>query len=117
VRDQRRHAREKVSIDAHLFFRGEKSAVIPCKVLDISEGGARVKVGFRCDLPSEVFLVKDEAEIIYECETVWQKKRTAGLMFRDLCAHAKLQRLLDEMWGAQMIDRRSAKTARPPRTL
>ena len=117
MRDQRRHARKKVSIDAHLFFRGEEPAIIPCKVVDISEGGARVKVGVPYDLPSEVFLVKDEAEIIYECETVWQKKRTAGLMFLDLCAHSKLQRLLDEMWGAKMIDRRSAKTARAPRFL
>jgi hypothetical protein len=117
VRDQRRHARKKVSIDAHLFIRGEKPAIIPCNVVDISEGGARVKIGVLYDLPSEVFLVKDEAEIIYECETVWQKKRAAGLMFRDLCAHSKLQRLLDEMWGAQMIDRHSAKTARQPRSL
>jgi hypothetical protein len=100
VRDQRRHARKKVSIEAHLFLRGEKSRVIPCKVLDISEGGARVKTAVPCSLPSEVFLVKDEAEIIYECETVWQKRNTAGLMFLDLCARAKLQGVLDDMWGA-----------------
>ena len=115
VRDQRRHARKKVSIEAHLFLRGEKSRVIPCKVLDISEGGARVKTAVPCTLPSEVFLIKDEAEIICECETVWQKRNTAGLMFLDLCARAKLQGVLDDMRGAQILDRN--KRGRPRRSL
>jgi len=117
VRDQRRHVRIKVSIEAHLFVRGETPAVIPCRVLDLSEGGARIKTAVPYALPSEVFLVKDEAEIIYECETIWQKKRLAGLMFLDLCAHSKLHRLLNEIRCAGMIDTGSAKVGRLPLSL
>ena len=101
MRDQRRHVRQKVSIEAHLYFRSEKPTVIPCRVVDLSQGGARVKIKVRYILPSQVFLVKDEGEIIYECETIWQKKQKAGLMFLDLCAHSKLQQLREEMWHVE----------------
>ena len=112
MRDQRRHAREKVSIEAHLFLRGEKPTAIPCRVVDLSEGGARVKVAVRYGLPSQVFLVKDEGEIIYECETIWQKNQKAGLMFLDLCAHSKLRQLREEIGRAEVIDRGSAQSGR-----
>ena len=113
VGDKRRYARKKVSIEANLFILGEKGTAIPCKVVDLSRGGAQVKIAVPDTLPPEVFLIKDEAHTIYECETVWQKKQAAGLMFRDLCAHSKLQRLLDEMWR-EMIDPTPAEIDRPP---
>jgi hypothetical protein len=105
-----------VSIEGHLYFRGEKPTAIPCRVVDLSQGGARVKTRVPYSLPSRVFLVKDEGEIIYECETIWQKNQKAGLMFLDLCAHSKLQQLRDEMWRAEMINRGSGQSGRPLRS-
>jgi hypothetical protein len=104
VRDQRRHVRQKVSIGAYLYLRGEDPTAIACTLIDLSPGGAQIKIAAPHDLPSEVFLVKDEGEIIYERETIWQKKRKAGLLFRDLCGHSKLKLLRDEMWRAEVID-------------
>jgi hypothetical protein len=83
-------------------------------VVDLSQGGARIKTRVPYDLPSHVFLVKDEGEIIYECETIWQKNQKAGLMFLDLCGHAKLQQLQDEMWRAEVLDRGPTQSGRPP---
>jgi hypothetical protein len=114
VRNRRRHVREKVSIEAHLFIRGETHIAIPCKVADLSQGGARIKMAVPYDLPSHVFLVKYEGEIIYECETIWQKNQKAGLMFLDLCAHSKLQQLRCEMWRAEMLERGPTQSGRPP---
>ena len=90
---------------------------MPCKVLDIfGRMVARVKTAVPCTLPLRGFShIKDEAEIICECETVWQKRNTAGLMFLDLCARAKLQGVLDDMRGAQILDRN--KRGRPRRSL
>jgi hypothetical protein len=111
---RRRHVRKKVFIEAHLFCGGEKATAISCRVVDLSQGGARVKVAVPYRLPSHVYLVKDEGEIVYECETIWQKNLEAGLMFLDLCAHSKLQRLRDEMWCAEVIKLSSGRRSRLP---
>lgn len=100
---RRKHARRTVSIDAQLFWRGEKPSLLACKIVDLSEGGARIRAHFPSLLPSQVVLVKDEGGNVYECETVWQEPGTAGLLFLDLCAGSKLQQLLKEIEAAEII--------------
>lgn len=101
--DQRKHARRTVSIEARLFWRGEGPAILPCMIVDISEDGARIRAHFPSPLPTLVFLVKDESEIIYECETVWQQDGTAGLMFVNLCAYSQRSELLKEIETAEIV--------------
>jgi hypothetical protein len=99
----RKHARRTVAIEARLFWRGEGPEILPCTIVDISEGGARIRAHFPSPLPPLVFLVKDENEIIYECETVWQQDGTAGLMFVNLCAYSQRQELLREIETAEIV--------------
>jgi hypothetical protein len=101
--NRRKHARRTVSIEAQLFWRGEKPLVLACKIVDFSEGGARIRGHFPCPLPSQVFLVKEEGENIYDCETMWQESGTAGLRFIDLCACSKRQELLKEIATAEIV--------------
>jgi hypothetical protein len=99
----RKHARRTVCIEARLFWRHEEPAILPCIIVDISEGGARIRAHFPSPVPPVVFLVKDEGEIIYECETVWQQDGTAGLMFVNLCAYQQRQELLKEIETAKIV--------------
>jgi hypothetical protein len=101
--DRREHPRRTVSIDAHLFWRDEQPSILACKIVDLSEVGARIRAHFLLPLPSQVFLIKDEGENIYECETIWQQPGTAGLTFLDLCSGSKRQDLLNEIKTAQII--------------
>jgi hypothetical protein len=111
---RRKHVRKDVVIAAHLLVRDEKPRIARCTVVDISEGGARIQLDTAFPLPSRVFLVKDEGEIIYECEPAWQREQMAGLMFLDLCAGLKRQEVLQDVEGAQKAASPSAKRARQP---
>jgi hypothetical protein len=101
--NRRKHALRTVCIAAQLFWRGDKPLVLACKIVDFSAGGARIRAHFPTSLPLQVFLVKDEGENIYECETIWQEPGAAGLMFVDLCARSKQQELLKEIATAEII--------------
>ena len=105
--DRREHVRDQVSIKACLLLRDEKPKIITCRIIDISEGGAKVELAVIHPLPPQVFLVKDEDEIIYECEPAWQNGQLGGLMFLDLCAGAKRQELLEDLLIAETVARRS----------
>jgi hypothetical protein len=78
-------------------------SILPCLIVDISEGGAKIRAHFPTPLPPLVFLVKDESEIIYESETVWQQDGAAGLMFVNLCAYSQRQDLLREIETAEIV--------------
>jgi hypothetical protein len=101
--DLRKHARRTVSIAARLFWRGERGSTLPCKIVDFSEGGGRIRAHFPVPLPPLVFLVKDEGEVIYECETVWQQDGTAGLMFVSSCPYSQRQEFLKEIETAEIV--------------
>ena len=88
---------------ARLLVSGEKPSLIPCRIEDISESGARIRVEVFYVLPNRVFLVTDEGDTIYECNTAWQRAQEAGLMYVDLCTHDKRQALLHEMAIAERL--------------
>jgi hypothetical protein len=102
--DRREHARRDVSIEARLFLREDKPAILPCRIIDISEGGAKVQIGFPYRLPAQLFLLKDDDDNIYECEAIWQSGQLVGLMFLDLCARGKRQAVLDELETAEVVE-------------
>jgi hypothetical protein len=99
----RKHRRRAVSIKARLFWRGERCSILPCRIDGISEGGATIRADLPSPLPPKVFLVNEESEIIYECETVWQQDGTAGLMFASLCGDSQRQELLKEIETAEIV--------------
>ena len=107
--NRRLHPRKQVSIETRLFLRGisrtEPPTIIPCRIVDVSESGARSEIGVAYRLPPRVFLLRDESESIYECRTVWQVDEGAGLAFVDLCGWAKHEELLKEIRTARILDK------------
>lgn len=79
VRDKRRFPRVAVSVPARLLRTG--AGPMPCTVVDISSGGARVKLGRGEGLPEEVVLVDLAAGLAWEARIAWRKDGDAGLRF------------------------------------
>jgi hypothetical protein len=101
--NHRQHARRTVSIAARLFWRDEGRLILPCMIVDISQGGARIRAHFPSALPPLVYLAEDESEAIYECAPVWQQDGTAGLRFVNLCGTSQQRELLREMETAEIV--------------
>ena len=102
--DRRVHPRRQVSIETRLFLRGVRPTIIPCQIVDVSKTGAKVQIDGHYRLPPRLFLLRDENECMYECRTVWQVDRAAGLEFVELCGWAKHDELLREIKTARILD-------------
>jgi hypothetical protein len=96
--------RETVSIRAILILRAEVFIMIPCQMLDLSKGGAKVQIKASYTLPAKLFLLNDESEDLYECETRWQNEDTAGLMFIDVCTSSKYKEMMERCADAVVIE-------------
>ena len=90
----RAHVREKVDIAARLIMGGERFIIIPCRIVDRSDGGMKVEMKVSHPLPNKIFLLGDNSEDLYECETRWQNEEMAGLMLIDLCLRSKRKEIL-----------------------
>lgn len=105
VVDRREHERRDVPLETHLFLRSEKPTIIPCRIVDLSPGGAQVQVNIRYRLPSQVFLLRNKGENICECEVVWQVTQAVGLKFVGLFAPERHQQLVKEIEAARLAMR------------
>lgn len=105
--ERREHTREAASIETRVFLDGVRPVVIPCRVLDVSEGGMKIQLNFYYQLPRLVVILRAEHENMYECRTAWQSERTAGLDFLDLCTRAKHEGIIEQMKTARVIDKDS----------
>ena len=103
--DRRADPRRQVSIETRLFWRSVRPTIIPCQIVDVSKGGAKVQIDIHLRLPPRVFLLRDGNESMYECRTVWQVDRAAGLEFIELCGWAKHDELLREIKTARTSDK------------
>jgi len=56
--------------------------VIDCKILDLSEGGARVAMPSGVELPDVFQLQIDSSRIIGAAEVVWRDHHQVGVRFR-----------------------------------
>jgi hypothetical protein len=106
--DNRRvHPRREVSIETRLFLRGashrEVATIIPCRIVDVSESGAKIELPFPYRLPPRVYLLRDEKESIFECGTMWQVSQEVGLAFVERCGWAKHDELLKELETARIL--------------
>lgn len=106
--DQRAHARKEVSIETRLFLptaasSDEPTLVIPCRIVDISQSGARIVINAGHKLPPRVYLFRGEDENSYECRTVRQDGKSVGLRFNELCTQTRYWELLQQMKHAQIV--------------
>ncbi|MCC7016011.1 MAG: PilZ domain-containing protein [Rhodospirillales bacterium] len=81
--DNRRHDRQRVSLAGILKAEGPPGTAFPCRIEDLSVGGARVALqAASAHVPTHVFL-EIEKFGAYEAEVVWTKLPVLGLKFRD----------------------------------
>jgi hypothetical protein len=99
----RAHEREEVDIAARVIVPAERLTIIHCRIVDRSEGGIRVEMAAACPLPAKIFVIGDEDDALYECETRWQTDTTAGLMLIDVCMYSMRRALLAKVASAMVL--------------
>ena len=79
--ERRQSVREQVQFQALIEFGGG-SRPLNCTVMDVSEGGARIKVASPAQLPKDFWLVltKDRMKR-RQCQMVWHSKSQIGIKY------------------------------------
>lgn len=76
--DQRQHPRRV--IEHTVFMATGLGAPLKCQMLDISESGARLRVGTPRAAPQE-FMVQLSAGLARWCRVMWRSDSEIGIMF------------------------------------
>jgi hypothetical protein len=85
---ERSSPRKKVDIAARLIVPAARYTIVPCRIVDRSDGGVKVVMHVSFPLPCKLFLLGDESEDLYECERRWQNETEVGLKLIDICVHS-----------------------------
>lgn len=80
-RNRRQDRRRKVRVASIIV--SEKQPPIPCVILDISHGGARLHVHNHSEIPELFTLVQNADERHYSCTVVWRTADEMGVKFTD----------------------------------
>jgi hypothetical protein len=75
-----------LSLDGHCNFK--------CIIMDVSEGGARIKAADLQLIPGKAFLVVVQTGDIFECDIRWQRGDEIGLRFIDSARRSQRKALL-----------------------
>src|SRR5262249_36972872 len=59
----------------------QSSSAVNCKIQDISESGASIRVSESSVIPTQFFLVLSHTGVIYEAEVVWVAYAQRGIRF------------------------------------
>ena len=93
----RAHQRKQVSWDTELHQEGR---IWPCKAVDVSPGGAKIRIDERLAVGSWVVLVIEDLGS-FPGEVRWQDESFAGIGFLQDAAAVE-QRLQDLAWTTEM---------------
>ena len=80
VVDRRRSARRAVSYQAVGVMPQDRS--FPCDVVNISDGGAMLRIDDVDVLPDRMRLVIPEQNVTHDCDVVWRRGCDVGVRFR-----------------------------------
>ena len=93
----RAHVRERVDLPAHIVIKGDPPILLPCRILNRSEGGAKIVMEGSWDLPNKLLILADGNNAVRECEVRWQLAYEAGLKFLHPCSDAFRAELLQKL--------------------
>jgi PilZ domain len=79
TQERQNHLRQRVLKRAQIVFKGHE-AVIDCVVLNLSDGGACLKVETPIGIPDTFDLMLDHASL-HNCRVVWRKATRIGIQF------------------------------------
>ncbi|MFI4974552.1 MAG: hypothetical protein ACHP84_08440 [Caulobacterales bacterium] len=77
-KDQRTSARRRVLLSA-LIVNKDFKAMVRCRVDDVSDRGARLKVPDCFVLPPNFWLIAVSAGLAYEAKTIWRRFPSVGV--------------------------------------
>jgi hypothetical protein len=81
--EHRKHERQNVSLAGKLKAEGNPGTEFPCRIEDLSVGGARVALAAAsAHVPANV-LLEIETFGAYDAEVMWTRLPHLGLKFRD----------------------------------
>lgn len=79
-KDRRSHPRQRTVRAAITRFEGLLSP-IPCVMLDISRGGARLHLHNPHEVPDQFQLHLESENSLHKCEVVWRSANEIGVKF------------------------------------
>jgi PilZ domain len=79
TQERQNHLRQRVLKRAQIVFKGH-DAVIDCVVLNLSDGGACLKVETPIGIPDTFELMLDHAPV-RNCRVAWRKATQIGVQF------------------------------------
>jgi hypothetical protein len=95
--DRRKESRYSANRDG-VIFNGEFKLIGVVTIINISVGGAKLKLMGRAVLPLIIFLVELGTEIVYHCEVRWQREEYIGVRVVDvLFGRARRRRFLEQI--------------------
>ena len=92
--DNRAHARVATSLDGRLLSTDGRCNLF-CTVIDLSDGGARVRTRHDVYVPARVYLLVMKTGDLFDCEQRWWRENEIGFRFLDRPGRACRKALMD----------------------
>jgi len=104
--DRRGHPRYS---DHSPVYVGDGAVARRCRLVDVSDGGARIFVGRGAELPSRVVLVDPGTGLSHRAALVWRSESEAGVRFVEEGVRYRVMRSAEDLgWGAGRASYRRA---------
>jgi len=94
MREKRAFPRHDVEIEGRLVF-ADGTCMLDCTIIDISEGGARIKTTLDVRAPARAYLWQAKTATVFDCEVRWQEHKLIGLHFVDICGRQMRRTLME----------------------
>jgi len=92
--DRRSHPRYS---DRSPVYVGDGALARRCRLVDVSDGGARIFVGRSAELASQVILVDPETGLSHRAALVWRSETEAGVRFLEQGVRYRVMTSTDDL--------------------
>lgn len=94
MQDRRALARQNVEFNGKLIFV-DAARIIDCRVVDMTEDGARVELSGATEMPDRVYLWERQTNMVFECAVRWRKPGCIGISFQGSCGRVMRQAIVE----------------------
>ena len=106
--ERRAHERAATDIRVRAFYGPDNGLWADCNIVDLAQGGARLKIAGIYPLPSRFMLLQLEGGVVYEARLRWRRGDLTGIAFdgrhdiatSTVASHAKIRLVWDALQGA-----------------
>jgi hypothetical protein len=112
--DRRALARHRVDFNGRVIVP-DASSLFECRVMDMTEDGARLELFNAMEMPDRVYLWERQTNMVFECAVKWRKPGAVGVGFEGRCGHVMRQAILEACSLGPVVCRRPPPPARKAR--